>query len=80
MEYIFPDYPRVAVNPGICEGKPHIQGTRITISSILAHLAGGMSIDDMLVEFPRLKRADIYEALSFASQRMLDQYWPLQSA
>lgn len=71
MEYTFPEFPRIAVNPKVCTGKPHILGTRITVSSILAHLAGGMSIDIMLEEFPRLQRADIYQALSFASQRNL---------
>jgi uncharacterized protein (DUF433 family) len=68
MEYIFPEFPRIAINPKVCTGKPHILGTRITVSSILAHLAGGMSTETMLEEFPRLKRADIYQALSFASQ------------
>lgn len=80
MDFIFPDFPRIAVNPKICTGKPHIVGTRITVSSILAHLAGGMSIETMLAEFPRLRRDDISEALSFASQRMQEQYLPLQAA
>ena len=80
MEFIFPGYSRIAVNPKVCTGKPHIRGTRITVSSVLAHLAGGMSIEMMLVEFPRLKREDILEALSFASQRMQEQYLPLQTA
>jgi uncharacterized protein (DUF433 family) len=80
MEYLFPDFPRIAINPEVCTGKPHILGTRITVSAILAHLAGGMSIDTMLEEFPRLQRADIYQALSFASQRMQEQYLPLQTA
>ncbi len=39
-----------------------------------------MTIDTMLVEFPRLQREDIFESLSFASQRMQDQYLPLQTA
>jgi uncharacterized protein (DUF433 family) len=80
MELVFPDFPRIAVNPKVCTGKPHIVGTRITVSSILAHLAGGMSIETMLQEFPRLRQDDISQALSFASQRMQEQYLPLQSA
>ena len=80
MEFIFPGFPRIAVNPNVCTGKPHIRGTRITVSAVLAHLAGGMTIDTMLVEFPRLQREDIFESLSFASQRMQDQYLPLLTA
>ena len=80
MEFIFPDFPRIAVNPKVCTGKPHVRGTRITVSSILAHLGGGMPIETMLLEFPRLQREDILEALSFASQRIQEQYLPLQAA
>ena len=80
MEYTFPGFPNIAVAPGICTGKPHIRGTRITISAILAHLAGGMSIESMLEEFPRLKQEDIFAALAFASQRLQEQYLPLQAA
>ena len=79
MEYVFPDFPRIGVNPKVCTGKPHIVGTRITVSSILAHLAGGMNVETMLEEFPRLHRSDIYQALSFASHRMQEQYLPLQT-
>lgn len=77
MEYTFTGFPNIAVAPGICMGKPHIRGTRITISAILAHLAGGMGIESMLEEFPRLKQEDIFAALAFASQRLQEQYWPL---
>jgi uncharacterized protein (DUF433 family) len=80
MEYTFPGFPCIVVNPEVCTGKPHIRGTRITVSAILAHLAGGMSIEVMLSEFPRLKAEDIFMALSFASQRLQEQYLPLQAA
>lgn len=80
MEYTFPGFPNIAVSPEICTGKPHIRGTRITISSILAYLAGGMNVEKMLQEFPRLKEEDILSALAFASQRLQEQYLPLQAA
>ena len=51
MEYIFPDFKYIAINPEVCTGKPHINGTRITVTAILAYLAGGMSIETMLDEF-----------------------------
>ena len=80
MEFIFPDFPRIAVDPRVCTGKPHVRGTRITVASVLAHLGGGMSFEAMLQEFPRLRQADILECLSFASTRMQEQYLPLQAA
>ena len=81
MEYIFPDFKYIAVNPEICTGKPHIHGTRITVTAILAYLAGGMSIETMLDEFPRLTREAIYQALAYAAQNMQDdQFIPLAKA
>lgn len=68
MEYIFPDFKYIAVNPEVCTGKPHIHGTRITVTAILAYLAGGMNIETMLDEFPRLTREAIYQALAYAAQ------------
>lgn len=80
MEYIFVNFPRISVHPEVCTGRPHIEGTRITISSILAHLAGGMTMEMMLQEFPRLTQGDIYEALAFAASNVQEMYIPLQKA
>lgn len=81
MEYIFPDFKYIAINPEVCTGKPHVHGTRITVTAILAYLAGGMSIETMLDEFPRLTRETIYQALAFAAQNMQDdQFIPLAKA
>ncbi len=80
MPYTFPNYPRIAIDLKVCTGKPHINGTRVSVSSILAHLAGGMTIEEMLKEFPRLQRDDISQALSFAAYHLQDQYFPLSHA
>lgn len=80
MLYRFQEYPAIVVDPKVCTGKPHVQNTRITVAAILANLAGGMSIEVMLTEFPRLKKTDILQALAFASGQMQDQYQPLQAA
>lgn len=80
MDYMFANFSRISINPEVCTGRPHIQGTRITVSSILAHLAGGMSMEIMLQEFPRLTKEDIYESLSFAASNLQEIYIPLQKA
>jgi uncharacterized protein (DUF433 family) len=73
MEYTFVNFSRISIHPEVCIGQPHIKSTRITISSILAHLAGGMTMETMLQEFPRLSQADIYEALAFAASSILSK-------
>jgi len=80
MTYTFAHFPRISVDPEVCTGRPHIQGTRVTVSSILAHLAGGMRFEVLLQEFPRLEQADVYEALAFAASNVQEIYIPLQKA
>lgn len=60
---------RISVSPGVRSGKPCIQGTRITVYDVLEYLAGGMSEDQILADFPDLTRDDIRASLAFAAAR-----------
>ncbi len=60
---------RITLNPEIRSGKPAIRGTRITVADILEYLAGGMSQEEILEDFPSLEEADIRAALAFAAER-----------
>jgi len=60
---------RVSVNPAVRSGKPCIKGTRITVYDVLEYLAGGMTEDVILSDFPDLTREDIRAALAFAAAR-----------
>jgi uncharacterized protein (DUF433 family) len=60
---------RIAVNPAIRSGKPCIKGTRITAYDILEYLAGGMTEDQILHDFPDLAREDLRAVLAFAAAR-----------
>lgn len=60
---------RITVNPDVRSGKPCIRGTRITVYDVLEYLAGGMSEDQILGDFPDLTREDIRAALAFAAAR-----------
>lgn len=60
---------RITLNPEIRSGKPVIRGTRITVADILEYLAGGMSHEEILADFPSLEEADIRAALAFAAER-----------
>ena len=61
---------RITVDPDICHGKPCVRGLRYPVETILEYLAGGDSVDNLLVEFPDLERADILACHEF-SRRML---------
>jgi uncharacterized protein (DUF433 family) len=60
---------RIAIDPAIRSGKPCIKRTRITVYDILEYLAGGMSEDELLCDFPDLTRDDVQAALAFAAAR-----------
>jgi uncharacterized protein (DUF433 family) len=59
----------ITITPGIRGGKPCIKGTRITVYDILEYLAGGMSEEKILNDFPSLSREDIRACLAFAAAR-----------
>lgn len=58
---------RVELNPSIMLGKPVIQGTRITVESILRKLGEGISIEEILDVYPQLKVEDIYAAINYGA-------------
>ncbi|MCC7107527.1 MAG: DUF433 domain-containing protein [Chloroflexi bacterium] len=60
---------RITVDPDVRSGKPHIKGTRITVYDVLEYLAGGMSEDEILADFPDLTRDDIRAIFAFAAAR-----------
>lgn len=58
---------RISSNARICGGEPCIRGTRIPVRVLLSHLAAGDTPEEILKNFPRIKRADIQASLEFAS-------------
>lgn len=60
---------RIVISPTVRSGKPVVRGTRITVSDVLEYLAGGMTPDEILTDFPDLDVEDIRAVLAFAAQR-----------
>jgi uncharacterized protein (DUF433 family) len=59
----------ITIEPGKRGGKPTIRGMRITVQDVLEYLAGGMSEEEILADFPELTREDIRACLAFAADR-----------
>jgi len=55
-------------DPRICHGKPVFKGTRILVSDILEMIAEGVTIDEILEEYPQLRREMILEAIALAAE------------
>jgi len=59
---------RIIADPKIMVGKPVVRGTRITVEFILEMLGQGITVDQILKEYPHLKRVDIRAAVEFAQR------------
>ncbi len=58
---------RIVRDPQICGGEPVFKGTRVTLRTVLASLAEGDSVEEILTDFPSLTPEDIRAAIAFAA-------------
>jgi uncharacterized protein (DUF433 family) len=62
------DYSKIiTIEPGKRSGQPCIRGLRITVYDVLEYLAGGMTQEEFLAEFPELTSEDIHAYFAFAA-------------
>ncbi len=59
----------ITINSEVRFGKPCIRGMRITVYDILGWLASGMSIQDIIEDYPELTETDVMSALAYAADR-----------
>jgi uncharacterized protein (DUF433 family) len=57
----------ISSDPDICHGKACIKGTRVLVSVLLDSLAEGMSVADLLRNFPAITEDDVQAALAYAA-------------
>jgi uncharacterized protein (DUF433 family) len=65
---------RINLHPDICNGRPVIANTRITVQTVMEFLGAGDSIEEVLEEYPSLQREDIYACMQFAAKLMANHY------
>ncbi len=70
-------FSRITVEPEKMGGVPCIRGLRIPVATVVGLIANGMSIEDILSEYPNLEKEDIYEALVYASEAVRERQLPL---
>ena len=59
---------RIAIDPGVCGGKPCIRGTRIWVSLVLDNLADGMTESELRAEYPELSHEDVLAAIAYGAE------------
>ena len=60
---------RITIEPGKRSGQPCIRGLRMTVVDVLEYLASGMTVEEILHDFPDLTAEDIRACLAFAADR-----------
>ena len=66
MQTDWRDY--IVSTPDVLKGKPRIKGTRILVSLILGYLAAGSTVEEIVKEFPDIKREQIAACLNYARE------------
>jgi len=62
------NYQRFIVrDPAVCGGDPIIRGSRVTVRTVLASLAEGLSVEEIVAEFPTLNEAGVRAVIAFAA-------------
>jgi uncharacterized protein (DUF433 family) len=64
---------RITVDQKVLSGKPIIKGTRIAVEFILELLANSWSVEDILKNYPQLKREDVAAALKYAAEILKEE-------
>ena len=67
----------ITIDPNICHGKACIKGTRVFVSIILDCLAEGMSDEEILENYPSLKKEHIKVALQYGAMLAREEILPL---
>ena len=64
---------RITVNPEVMVGKPTIRGLRITVEQILKALAAGITVQELLEDYPELEPEDIQAVLLYAAELVSEE-------
>ena len=70
-------YTRITVNPHQMGGVPCIRGLRIPVATVVAMVAEGMTVQEILKDYPDLENEDIMEALQYAAEAVREREIPL---
>ena len=70
---------RIASDAEVCHGKACIRGTRIPVSVLLDNLAAGLTVEEILVEYPALTAEDVHAAIAYAADLARERFVALPS-
>ncbi len=60
------DYRNIEKDASRCGGQPVVAGTRIRVATVLSCYRQGMSVEEIVQQYPSLRPADVHDALAYA--------------
>jgi uncharacterized protein (DUF433 family) len=64
---------RITIDPEVLAGKPVIKGTRMAVEFVVELLANGWTVEEVLENYPQLKREDVIAALKYAAEVLKEE-------
>jgi uncharacterized protein (DUF433 family) len=71
-------FERITTNPEMLGGAPCIRGLRVPVATVVGMVADGMTVEEILADFPYLEADDISEALRYAAKAVRERELPLR--
>jgi len=71
---------RIRIDPEVCFGKPTIQGHRIWVSLVLDQLAAGMTVAEIVADYPGLDELDILACIAYGAEMVRERYFEIPIA
>jgi uncharacterized protein (DUF433 family) len=65
---------RISIDSTICFGKPCIKGHRIWVSLMLDYLASGMTIPEIIADYPQLEPDDILACIAYGAEMSRERF------
>lgn len=73
-------FTRITSDPDVLGGLPCIRGLRVPVATVVGMVADGMTVEEIVADFPYLEPADVAEALRYAAEAVRERELPLRSA
>jgi uncharacterized protein (DUF433 family) len=65
---------RIVIQPDVCNGRPVVRDTRVSVQTVLEFLGAGDSPEEILREYPSLTREDVLACIRYSSRLMANQF------
>lgn len=73
-------FERITTDPDMLDGVPCIRGLRVPAATVVGMVADGMTVEEIVADFPYLEPEDVTEALRYAAEAVRERELPLRPA